>query len=124
MYLRPRLFLFYLVNIECCGRVGKRPAKFLTLEITFLEFAEHDIIILRIYQYLTIAEKQEFLTTFLFECVEVLLVSLSQRGEHANGRLNDICKALHLAHLTDAGFKYADGTPLVKFPNGERDANL
>ena len=62
MYASASVFLFYIINKECSRGICERPSKFLAIELASPQFAEYNIIILWIYQYLTIAEKQEFLT--------------------------------------------------------------
>ena len=48
----------------------------------------------------------------------------TQRGQHTNGRLDDVAQCLHLAHLTDTCLEKSHLRLLVKKPYRERDTYL
>ena len=58
-------------------------------------------------------EQFHFLFAFLLERSEVLVMFVTDIGDHADGRTDDAFQFLHLAGLTDTGFEDGDGRFLI-----------
>ena len=132
-------------QVQCCGSNRQRtlhrslinerqlihrqqlvtsPTDALSLEVGTADTTAHEIIVGIVYDCLRIVEQLQFLHTFFLQRTEILLMRCTDRRQHANSRLDDVCQSRHLTRLTDASLKQAYLRLFVQQPNGQRHTDL
>ena len=104
--------------------VTGRPGYLLAAILHPTDTTAHDVAVGTVDHGPRVVHQFHLLHALLLHRTEVLLMSSTQAGEHADGGLDDIAQSIHLSWLTDAGFEDAQLRLFVEQPYGEGDADL